>query len=237
MPIPNVSSLYHRIYRGAEGGHEFARFIKMLLKADYESQGVNFISESDASGDYKKVDGYISGDVELPEFTTVFQYKFYPSKLSSSQKNEMVKSLRSALEENQLIQKYIFVTPEDFLKEQLTWFESLKIKFKNTYWLERNGKHTKGSLELFHWGIQRLLNYALNRITWVVNIFLSCSLLELANLNYLLQKLIPNFVIGCPRRMVQIDFINIHPYIFLMSKPLTLFLIFGLRIAPVIYIY
>jgi hypothetical protein len=43
MPIPNVSTLYQRISQGAEGGHEFARFIKLLLGTDYSSQRVHFI--------------------------------------------------------------------------------------------------------------------------------------------------------------------------------------------------
>ncbi|WP_375577728.1 hypothetical protein ABWH96_11780 [Marivirga tractuosa] len=161
MPIPNVSSLYQRIHRGAEGGHEFARFIKMLLKADYESRGLNFISESDASGDYKKVDGYVPGDKGLPDFTTVFQYKFYPSSVSSHQKVELVKSLESALKENQFIQEYVFITPEDFSKEQLAWFESLKNKFENKYWVDQNGVGYKGGLELVHWGHTKIIELCL----------------------------------------------------------------------------
>jgi hypothetical protein len=30
MPIPNVSTLYQRINKGSEGGHEFARFMKFI---------------------------------------------------------------------------------------------------------------------------------------------------------------------------------------------------------------
>uniref|UniRef100_UPI0040476995 hypothetical protein n=1 Tax=Roseivirga sp. TaxID=1964215 RepID=UPI0040476995 len=161
MPIPNLSSLYQRIHRGAEGGHEFARFIKMLLKADYESRGLNFISESDASGDFKNVDGYIPGDEELPNFITAFQYKFYPSNLSSSQKAEMIKSLEAALEENKFIQDYVFITPEDFLKEQQGWFESLKEKHEKIYWVEQNGISTKGKLELLHWGHSKIIELCL----------------------------------------------------------------------------
>ncbi|MGB3181241.1 MAG: hypothetical protein WBB45_07610 [Cyclobacteriaceae bacterium] len=77
LSIPNVSSLYQRIHKGAEGGHEFARFMRMLLMADYEAKGLHFISESDASGDYKSVDGYLPGDKDFPDLTTVFQYKFF----------------------------------------------------------------------------------------------------------------------------------------------------------------
>ena len=83
MPIPNVSTLYQRIHKGAEGGHEFARFIKLLLSNDYGNQGLKFISESDASGDYKKLDAYIPGDTLFPENITGFQFKFFGSNLNS----------------------------------------------------------------------------------------------------------------------------------------------------------
>lgn len=53
MPIPNVSTLYQRIHPRSEGENEFARFIRLLLIAEYKSSGFKFISESDASGDYK----------------------------------------------------------------------------------------------------------------------------------------------------------------------------------------
>ena len=39
MPIPNVSSLYKRINGGAEGGHEFARLLKVLLGAHFAGLG------------------------------------------------------------------------------------------------------------------------------------------------------------------------------------------------------
>ena len=40
MPIPNSATLYQKIGKGAEGGHEFARFIKLLLISGYKRLGL-----------------------------------------------------------------------------------------------------------------------------------------------------------------------------------------------------
>jgi hypothetical protein len=34
MPLPKVSTLYQRIKKASEGGHEFARIMNQLLTAD-----------------------------------------------------------------------------------------------------------------------------------------------------------------------------------------------------------
>lgn len=77
MPIHNVATLYQQIGSGAEGGHEFARFVRLLLLAEFNKLGSQFISESDASGDFRKTDGFIVGDNDFPNCITAFQYKFY----------------------------------------------------------------------------------------------------------------------------------------------------------------
>lgn len=161
MPIPNISTLYQKINSGAEGGHEFARFIKLLLDAEYKSQRVNFIAESDASGDFKKVDAYIPGDKDLPNLITAFQFKSYPSKLSINQKSSIVKSIEDALIENEYIQDFILVTPEDFMKEQSAWFESLKKKYESNYWVSSNGLSRSAGLTLKHWGHSKIIELAL----------------------------------------------------------------------------
>lgn len=157
MPFPNVSTLYQRISNGSEGGHEFARFIKTLLTADYHSREINFISESDASGDYKKVDGYIKGDIDFPDNIVGFQYKFYPAKLSDAQKQKIVKSIESALDENEFIQEFILVTPEDFMKEEQLWLDSIREKYEKTYWASSNGLRRKCAFKIIHWGHTKII--------------------------------------------------------------------------------
>lgn len=161
MPIPNVSTLYQKINKGSEGGGEFARFMKLLLIAEYDSMGKTFISESDASGDYKKVDGYVPGDDDFPKLIQGFQFKFFPCNLSSNQKNEILHSIESALEENEFIQEFILVTPEDFQKEQQVWFDTLKERFKKSYWTESNGIYRQSSFKLIHWGHSKIIELAL----------------------------------------------------------------------------
>jgi len=161
MSIPNVSTLYQRISQGAEGGNEFARFVKLLLNADYSSQKVHFISESDASGDYKKVDAYIPGDEYFPQFIKAFQFKFYPCKLSATQKVSIAKSIEAAILENKYIQEFILLTPEDFHKEQQEWFDTLRKKYENSYLLSSNGYRRKGSIKLIHWGHTKIIELVL----------------------------------------------------------------------------
>ena len=161
MPIPNVANLYQRIHKGAEGGNEFARFIKLLLTAEYENKGEKFIAASDASGDYKKVDAYLPGDEDFPSFVSGFQFKFVPSTLNASQKQAIIKSIEEAIEENEFIQEFILVTPEDFLKEQQAWYDGLKEKYETVYWADSNGLSRKGGLKLINWGHTKIVELAL----------------------------------------------------------------------------
>lgn len=161
MPVPNVSTLYQRINKGSEGGNEFARFIRLLLSADYHSQGKYFVSESDASGDYKHLDAYISLDKDFPELISGFQFKFFPSKLSDNQKKEVEDSIEKALTENEYIQEFILVTPEDFQKEQQAWFEKLKKKFDQSYWLTSDSVTMECSFTLTHWGHLKIIELSL----------------------------------------------------------------------------
>ncbi len=161
MPIPNISTLFQRIRAGAEGGHEFARFMNLLLTADYDSRKIKFISTSDASGDFKKVDGYIQEYEEFPQCITGFQFKFYPTKLSPNQKSEIIKSIEAAIAENNFIQEYILVTPEDFMKEQAKWFESLSDKYFNQQIIENDGLYGKFTFKLTHWGHNKIIELCL----------------------------------------------------------------------------
>lgn len=161
MSIPNVATLYQKIAKGAEGGLEFARIIKMLLQAENDIKGTNLIAESDASGDYMGLDAYIPGDKDFPLHTIGFQFKFYPAKLNSKQKQEIDKSISNALTGNKFIQQYILITPEDFMKEQLVWFNVLKKKYENTYWADSNGLYRKSGLKLIHWGHTKIIELVL----------------------------------------------------------------------------
>tara|TARA_A100000171_G_C2137837_1_gene151852 strand:+ start:4187 stop:5185 length:999 start_codon:yes stop_codon:yes gene_type:complete len=161
MPFPNVSTLYQRISGGSEGGHEFARFIKTLLSADYHSQEVNFISESDASGDYRKVDGYIKGDVDFPDNIIGFQFKFFPAKFSDYQKQSIIKSIESAINENDLIQDFILITPEDLMKEEQKWLDQIKSKYEKHYWAQSNGLNRKCHFKIQHWGHTKIVELSL----------------------------------------------------------------------------
>lgn len=160
MPIANVSSLYQRIAKGSEGGHEFARFVKLLLRAHYEKFGKKFVSESDASGDFKKVDAYI-GHPDFEDLMTGFQFKFYPGKLSASQKKEIVKSIEAAINHNKYIHTLILVTPEDWQKDQLAWFDEIKKKFNHTFEFRTNRISGIGRFKLEHWGHTRIVELAL----------------------------------------------------------------------------
>jgi len=161
MPIPNVSTLYQKIHKGSEGGHEFSRFIKLLLNANYSRQNIRFISESDASGDYKKVDAYIPGGEDFPNLIEGFQFKFFPCNLSKGQKYEVIKSIEGALEENEYIQKFVLITPEDFQKEQQLWFDELRKKYEQSYWVSSNGISRKSSFQLIHWGHSKIIELVL----------------------------------------------------------------------------
>ncbi|HET6244655.1 MAG: hypothetical protein H0V01_14975 [Bacteroidetes bacterium] len=161
MPIPNTSTLYQKISNGSEGGQEFARFIKILLQADYSIKGINFVSESDASGDYKKVDGYIRGNEDFKKLAIGFQYKFYSANLTSNQKKEIQLSIESALTENKFLQEFILITPEDWYKEQQEWFDVQRRKYENSYTVESNGLIRMAHFKLTHWGHTKIIELVL----------------------------------------------------------------------------
>jgi hypothetical protein len=161
MPIPNVSTLYSRIAKGSEGGGEFARFIRLLFTADYSSQGIRFISESDSSGDYKKVDAYILGGPDLPQLTSGFQFKFYPCNLSTKQKLDIEDGIQSALQENSNMQDYYLITPEDFQKEQQGWFDQLRLKYEKTYTIRTQKGFYSAHRKIHHWGHSKIIELSL----------------------------------------------------------------------------
>lgn len=120
MPIPNVSTLHQRIKKGGEGGHEFARIMNLLLAADSREKGYKYTATSDASGDYKGVDGIVTVD----NLKIGVQFKFYPTPMSSSQKSSVIKSFARATEQFPEMAQWILVTPEDFDFRMMQWFDS-----------------------------------------------------------------------------------------------------------------
>jgi hypothetical protein len=161
MPIPNVATLYQRTHRGAEGGGEFARIVRLLLVAQYERKQQRLIAPSDASGDYKKMDAYLPGDRNFPQLITGFQIKFVPARLNPSQKEDIINAIQAAFKENKFIKEFILITPEDFLKEQQAWFDSIRNKFERKFTLKSNGTIVIGSRKLTHWGHTKLVELAL----------------------------------------------------------------------------
>lgn len=162
MPIPNVASLYQKLHKGAEGGLEFERFIKLLLIADYNQRGEKINAESGASGDYKCVDAYTPGREEyIPGLNTSYQIKFYPSKLSAKHKKEVEISIKKALAENEYIHYLIIVTPEDFIKEDQEWFDGLRMEYNNKYSISGDFGYIAYTFDLSHWGHSRIIELAL----------------------------------------------------------------------------
>jgi|GEM_PF-2677662 len=161
MPIPNVSTLYQKIAKGSEGGHEFARFIKLLLNAECSAQNKRLIAESDASGDHRKLDAYILGSEPHPELLEGFQFKFYPGSLTSKQRQEIEFSLDTALIVNQGMTEFIVVTPEDWQKNDQEWFDKLKQGYEKHTTVEHAGSFIRFKFKLTHWGHTKIVELAL----------------------------------------------------------------------------
>lgn len=124
MSIPNLSTLYERIHKGSEGGLEFARLLNLLLIAESSIQNFQFIASSDASGDYKGVDGII---IRKNEKIGV-QYKFYPIPLSSNHKTAIKQSLETALKKFPEMNKWILIIPHNPDKFTLEFLDGLSEK-------------------------------------------------------------------------------------------------------------
>jgi hypothetical protein len=161
MPIPNVASLYQKIGRGAEGGHEFARFVSLLLSRYFNRQGRGFIAESDASGDMNKLDAYIEGRHPYPELITGFQFKFFPANPNKNQKKAIQASIDAARTANPLMTEFILVTPENFTKEGQTWWEGLRRKHR-TMLPAKEGPIESMIFQLTHWGHGKIIELALS---------------------------------------------------------------------------
>ena len=153
--LPGVKTLYELLPKGAEGGSEFARIVDLLLFHEARRAGKKITIFSDVAGDYHGLDSF-EGDVFRKEGTTGYQYKFYPSPLSSEHRAIIAKSLkRTAEKQEQLkLKKWILVTPQDLIESatrkdggDVTWFEALRKKLGLEFELEHLGH--KKLLSLF----------------------------------------------------------------------------------------
>lgn len=132
MSISNISNLYQKIGKGAEGGHEFARLLNQLMIAEANERGYEAIISSDSSGDYKGVDCILKQRWRQSErfIYTGVQYKFYPSSLSPQYKSDIRNSLKNAIEKFPEMTSWILITPEDFSKRDMEWLDTLKEEFE-----------------------------------------------------------------------------------------------------------
>lgn len=154
--LPDVRSLYETLPRGSEGGKEFARIVDLLLFHEARREGRKISIFSDSAGDFYGLDSF-EGDVFRKEGTTGYQYKFYPSPLSPTHRQAIIKSLKKTAEQQKEIKlkKWILVTPQDLTESStrkdagdVSWFESLRSQLKLKFQIE-------------HWGHKKLLGFFL----------------------------------------------------------------------------
>ena len=148
--LPEVKSLYEILPTGTEGGKEFSRIVDLLLFHEARRKGRKITIFNDAAGDYDGLDSF-EGDKFHIEGTVGYQYKFYPSPLSSKHRDDIEKSLMKAVEAQEKVglNKWILVTPQDLTESatrkdggDVTWFESLRSKLPLNFEIEHLG-HTK----------------------------------------------------------------------------------------------
>lgn len=171
MPIPNVANLYQIIGKGAEGGHEFARVLNQLIIAEANERGLESIISSDASGDYKGVDSILKERWRRTDnfIYTGFQYKFYPSNLTTNHKADIKLSLERVIDKFPEMSNWILVTPEDFSKNDMRWFELLKKEYEYKVsmieaaerFMNKRQQHFRNDLSISHWGHTKLISLML----------------------------------------------------------------------------
>jgi hypothetical protein len=160
MRLPAVKSLFEIIPQGTEGGKEFGRIVNLLIfHQSRRTEGSVFLFD-DAAGDFRGLDSFEKGTLRK-EGTTGFQYKFYPSPLSSAHRHHIEESLAVAAANKRKIdlRKWTLVTPHDLLESarkrsegDVSWFESLRKKYESEF-------------ELEHWGHTKLLSMFLENPT------------------------------------------------------------------------
>jgi energy-coupling factor transporter ATP-binding protein EcfA2 len=148
--LPEVKTLYEMLPKGTEGGKEFARVVDLLLFHEARSAGKNITIFSDVAGDYHRLDSF-EGDDFRKRGKIGYQYKFYPSPLSTKHRSDIKKCLKQTAESQKKLKlkRWILVTPQDLIEAStrkdggdVTWFESLQDELDLKFELEHWG-HTK----------------------------------------------------------------------------------------------
>ncbi len=121
MSIPNVSTLYQRINKGAEGGLEFARIINLLMLSESSKEDFQFTCYSDAAGDYKGVDSIMVKGI----IKSGLQYKFLPSPFKSDHRAQIKSSFKKAVKEFSEMDQWILIIPEDPNRFDIMWAEEI----------------------------------------------------------------------------------------------------------------
>lgn len=157
MSIDNVPSLFTKIHKGAEGGHEFARLCKKLLASSFHGRCSFLELADDSMGDFKKCDARL----RLFEYGTssedvlLFQFKFYPSPFSANHRHSIKKSFIEAANENPNASKWIIVTPENLNKVDYKWLDELTKNSKKELVKPNNPP------QIEHWGHTKLITLLL----------------------------------------------------------------------------
>jgi len=109
--LPEVKTLYEMLPKGTEGGKEFARVVDLLLFHEARRTGKNIMIFSDVAGDYHGLDSF-EGDDFRKHGKIGYQYKFYPSPLSTKHRNIIKKCLKQAVESQKelKLKKWILVS-------------------------------------------------------------------------------------------------------------------------------
>lgn len=157
MSIANVPTLLTKIRTGAEGGHEFARLCKKLLASYYHGH-LSFLDLADDSiGDFKKSDARLRllEYGKSTEIVILFQFKFYPSPLSSNHKHSIKKSFIEAANENPNACKWVIITPEDLNKLDFEWLNQVVEDSKEKLTKPENAP------QIEHWGHTKLITLLL----------------------------------------------------------------------------
>jgi predicted ATPase len=157
--LPEVKSLREILPKGTEGGKEFSRVVDLLLFHEARRIGAQTTLFNDSAGDYKGLDSLSDGFKR--EGSVGYQYKFYPSPLSSAHRRDIEAALSKAVEHQNTLRlsRWVLVTPEDLIESatrkdggDVTWFRDLKAKYSEIFDLE-------------HWGHKSLLALFLNTPT------------------------------------------------------------------------
>jgi len=142
--LPPVKPLSQILPSGSEGGKEFARIVDLLLFYDARRNNGNVTLFNDRSGDTFGLDAFDSAK-------SGYQYKFFPSPLTSGHRKEIVEALKkaAAAHDKSNIVKWLLVTPDDLVNSgrkigggDVEWFGKLKKLSGANFEIEHVG-HTK----------------------------------------------------------------------------------------------